>query len=165
MLAKEEIIHKLTDLFRPIKEIELAYLFGSTISEKVSELSDIDVAVYLNEAFDLQSNWRWRIKLTGQIMDALKSNRVDLVILNESPVLLQYEVLKNGILLKSQNETNRMLFFTKTVKEFCDTVRLREFHIAAAEERVKQGVKRGSSRGFAESLERTRRLFSKTSGV
>lgn len=64
-----------------------------------------------------------------------------------------------GVVVNCKNSAKKIEFFTKTIKEYCDTKRLRELHISAAKERIKSGVKRGSPISFAESLERIRRLF------
>ena len=160
MYSKAQIITKLADLFNSIDEVEFAFLFGSTAKGRLTPITDMDVAVYLNDKVDLNSYGRLRIRLIGDVMDILKMNSVDLIILNDCSPLLKYEVQKHGILLVCKNPEKKVEFFVKTIKEYCDTKPMREFQIKASKQRLKKGVKRGSSRGFAESLERIRGLFS-----
>lgn len=156
---KDQIIEKLRPVFESNKKIELAYLFGSTAKDKLTPISDIDVAILINKNVDKKSWRQLRIQLIGQIMDALLTNDVDLVILNDSPILLRYEVIKNGALLTCKSLEIKHRFFVQTTKEYCDTNRLREFHIAAAKQRALSGIRRGSSKSFTDSLERVRKLF------
>ena len=154
---KSNVVKKLRSLIDTIPEVDFAYLFGSFAKDRITPLSDIDVAVHLQDK--IKSNWRFRVKLLGKISDELQSDRVDLIILNDSSILLSSEILKHGLLLHCRNPGKRLYFFQKTVKLYCDMAQFREFHINAASLRAKQGVKRGSSRSFADSLERVRRLF------
>ena len=151
------VVKKLSSLFEKVPEADFAYLFGSFAKDRITPLSDIDVAVHLEDK--IKSNWRFRVKLLGKISDELQSDKVDLIILNDSTILLSYEILKHGLLLHCRNPEKRIYFFQKTVKQYCDMAQFREFYINAASLRAKQGVKRGSSRSFADSLERVRRLF------
>ncbi|MFQ5706691.1 MAG: nucleotidyltransferase domain-containing protein [bacterium] len=162
MRSKKEIVKKLGPLFESTREVELAYLFGSAACERPTPISDVDVAVYLNDKIDLSAHWRLRVRLIGQVMDTLGTDSVDLVILNECPILLRHEVLKNGVLLYCQHPGKRIEFVTNTIREYCDTSHLRDFHMKAAKERLSTGAKRGSTRSFTQSLERVRRLFDET---
>src|SRR3990172_9265412 len=87
------------------------------------------------------------------------------IYLNESPIVLKYEVLKYGILLDCKNTEKKFEFVQRTIKEYCDTNFLREFHLNAAKERIKTGEKRDSSPGFTKSLDSIRGLFDETQGV
>lgn len=165
MLSYDEIRNRLSDLFVEEETIDLVYLFGSVAKNKTTDLSDVDVAVRVNDDVKPEQRFRFQLNLLGKITDLLRLNNIDLIILNDSPVLLRFEVLSTGQLLYCKDEAKRLTFVTRTISEYCDTKRLRDRQIWAAKERAKSGVKRGSSRGFAESLERVRKLFEQTSRV
>jgi len=63
--------------------MDIAVLFDDTLLQK--------------EAFDLQ------LELISELTSLLKTNNVDLVVLNESPLLLTYNIIRGGIILKSMN--------------------------------------------------------------
>lgn len=75
-----------------------AYLFGSHGAGRPHRESDIDVGVLLDrqrhpsreERFDL------RVRLGSDLIDALDSNAVDVVILNDAPPLLGRRVVTQG---------------------------------------------------------------------
>ena len=84
----EQLEQKLKEFFSGFENVTLAYLFGSTVRGESNCLSDIDIAVLLddtllqNESFDLQH------ELISELTGFLKTNNVDLVVLNDSPLLL-----------------------------------------------------------------------------
>jgi uncharacterized protein len=91
------------DILRPVfgryPEIKLVYFFGSRAKRAAGPLSDYDFAVYFG---DIKSIRMFSIKLDliTQISRILKSDRVDIVILNltKSPEL-KYGILQEGILV------------------------------------------------------------------
>jgi predicted nucleotidyltransferase len=50
MLYEQE----LTNLFRNIDSVKFAYLFGSTVRGDANELSDVDIAVMLDEQYHIK---------------------------------------------------------------------------------------------------------------
>lgn len=109
----------LTDIFRSYPEIKLAYLFGSRANGAGGPLSDYDFAVY----FDLKDKIRMsdiRFKLLAQLSRELKTDAVDLVILNltESPEL-KYNIIKDGRVIYEE-EPYKVLFEPKVLNEYFD---------------------------------------------
>lgn len=84
-------------------DISFAYLFGSQASGRTNKFSDIDVAVFLN----CDPNGEKRLEILGDVIDSVKSNRVDLVILNSAPLPLKSRVLKSGHLLVDNDPFGR----------------------------------------------------------
>jgi predicted nucleotidyltransferase len=56
---------------------------------------------------------------------AIKSEKLDLVILNDAPPLLRHQVIKDGIILKD-DRPRRVMFESRAVREYLDTAHLRE---------------------------------------
>jgi predicted nucleotidyltransferase len=75
-----------------------AYLFGSRAEGRSHSESDIDVGVLLSrelaptqrERFDL------RVRIGSQLVGVLKSNDVDVVVLNDAPPLLARRIVTGG---------------------------------------------------------------------
>ena len=70
-------------------------MFGSQVTQNINKNSDIDIAVYLLDKKDRKyhSEWGEAVALTTDLMGVLKSDKIDLVVLNE----IESEVLKYNI--------------------------------------------------------------------
>lgn len=75
-------------------QVELAYLFGSVALQKEGKLSDIDLAILLNESLDKKERFNLKLRLISGLEDILKTNLLDLVIMNDAPVSLNFEIIK-----------------------------------------------------------------------
>lgn len=131
---------KLMEFFSKVDLVKVAYLFGSTVRGEANCLSDTDIAVLFdeslskNEAFDLQ------LKLIDELTTLLKTNNVDLVTLNNSPLLLTYNAIRNGIILKS-DEPVRVRFETKIMSRYLDE----QYHI---KRHTRESLNRIAGSGF-----------------
>ncbi|WP_440954994.1 type VII toxin-antitoxin system MntA family adenylyltransferase antitoxin [Methanosarcina sp. Mfa9] len=137
-IALEELEHKLSEFFSGVDSVTVAYLFGSVVRREANGLSDIDIAVLFDEniiekeAFDLQ------MELIGELGLLLKTNNIDLVVLNESPLLLSYNVIRDGIILKS-DERKRVLFETRIMSKYLDRDYYVKRHMKMTLERMAKG--------------------------
>ena len=106
-------------VFQKYPEIKLVYFFGSKAKRSCGPLSDYDFAVYFG---DIEDNRMFSIKLDliTQISRILKSDRVDIVILNltKSPEL-KYVILKEGILV-FEREPFKVMVEPKILNEYFD---------------------------------------------
>ena len=96
---------KIKELLGRERHVELAYLFGSAARGELGELSDVDVAVYLGESLSSEERFKLQLKLMGELASALKTNKVDLIVMNDAPLLLSYNIIKYGKLVKSDGRT------------------------------------------------------------
>ena len=99
--------------------IILAYLFGSTVRGDTGRLSDIDIGVLLDEKISNRDRFDMELKIISEISLLINKNKIDLVVLNEAPLLLSYNIIKTGVILKS-NELERIKFETKIIDEYLD---------------------------------------------
>ena len=82
----------------------------------MNKFSDIDVAVFLN----CDPNGEKRLEILGDVIDSVKSNRVDMVILNSAPLPLKSRVLKSGHLLVDNDPFVRHVFESNTIRSYID---------------------------------------------
>jgi len=139
MIRYKKITHNirplLPGLIKEIKadsEILFGYLFGSYGScedDKISPLSDVDIALYLKE--DLSDFYSKKLELLELINRSLHTDEVDLVILNQAPVYLQFEIIKTGRLLFCREPQKRISFQVKVIKSYLDAKPLRDLAQAA----------------------------------
>jgi len=76
------------------KRVKLAYLFGSVAEGKEGKLSDVDLAVFLDESLSKLERFNLQLKLISELTSILKTDRIDLVIMNDAPLTLNYEIIK-----------------------------------------------------------------------
>lgn len=85
---------KIKELLEREKHVELAYLFGSAARGELGTLSDVDVAVYLDESLSSEERFKLQLKMMGELASALKTNKVDLIVINDAPPTLNYEIIR-----------------------------------------------------------------------
>jgi hypothetical protein len=123
----------LADFFQRQAEIEIAYIFGSIARGTESALSDIDIAILIDDQQINEDKFRYGYKaeILADLMKILKKNNVDLVILNEANTLLRHRVLYHGKLIYSKNEKKRIEFQTNTIDKYIDFKELMKPHFTA----------------------------------
>ena len=99
------------------ESIVFAYLFGSSATKTFTPMSDIDIAVYLNPNVDISKE---RLDLVGDLMLALKTDNIDLVILNTSPLPLKARVVQNKETLVDKYPSLRHSFESLVLRQYYD---------------------------------------------
>ena len=142
--------------------VRLAWLFGSRVRGAARAESDVDVAVLVDDAradgADALRDTRRR--LVPAMTRAVRSDLIDLVILNHAPPLLRHRVIRDGILLYARSDVERVRFMRRTLGEYLDMEpRLRE-QTRLVVRRMKEGRPRhdGRYRDLLEAARRTGRL-------
>lgn len=111
---------KLENFLSRKKEVRFAYLFGSNAKNKITSLSDIDLAVYFDDHIKENERFNLRLKLLVQISNLLKREDIDLIILNDSDISLAYEVVRHGKLVCSKDELKRIRYEARIMGLFFD---------------------------------------------
>jgi predicted nucleotidyltransferase len=101
-------------------DVRLAYLFGSHGRGTANPLSDVDVAVWLDERLSPPEQGEAHVRLMGDLMSLLRRDDVDVVILNRSSLLLRHRVLRDGRLLFAADERDRVRFAEETLWRYLD---------------------------------------------
>lgn len=84
-------------------EILDAYLFGSQARGDAGALSDIDIAVFIEEDLAEPGPYGYDAELITDLMTELGTNHIDVVLLNRAPPLLYHRVLRDGKLLVTRD--------------------------------------------------------------
>lgn len=98
-LEKEQLIPLLGKFFQAHDCVELAYLFGSAAKGKAGALSDIDIGVYLSAGMTKAQRDQKRLELIAKLTTILKNDRIDLLIINDTPPVLNFEIIKPNVLV------------------------------------------------------------------
>ena len=95
-----DVAARLEEAFRtpPIRGIASAYLFGSHVEDRAHRESDVDVGVLLDWAVHRARAERFdvRVRLGSWLIGALRTNAVDVVVLNDVPPHLGRRIVTTG---------------------------------------------------------------------
>lgn len=100
------------------KNVVFAYLFGGLVGkDKPAPLSDVDMAVYVQS---LNRLGEYKLKLFDRLTDALKTEELDLVILNVAPISLSGRIQMNKKILVDKKPFIRHKYESLTLRMFFD---------------------------------------------
>ena len=119
-------------IFRSEKKVVLAYFFGSRQNGQDGPLSDYDLAIYLREK-DRNQRHKIKFQLEGKLSRALKTDKIDIVIINDvdNPEL-SFNILKSGELIYQQ-EPYKVIIEPKILNRYFDFIlQLRRFNLTKA---------------------------------
>lgn len=97
--------------------------FGSAARGQLCSDSDVDVAVIFDHA-SIPSDEE-RLLLRQRLKEALQRD-VDLVVLNDAPIILAYQALKHGQVIGCPNPRVYHKFIMRLVTEYTDFKRVRK---------------------------------------
>ncbi|MGH7339217.1 MAG: type VII toxin-antitoxin system MntA family adenylyltransferase antitoxin, partial [Candidatus Rokuibacteriota bacterium] len=97
--------------------VRFAYLFGGAARERLTPLSDVDVAVYLDPAANLVAA---RLEAIEAVTRHLATDEVDLVVLNSAPIALAGRVLASRRVILDRDPFLRHRFESLASREFAD---------------------------------------------
>jgi len=135
-------MNKATDLSRVFQRhhVSFAYLFGSKAKGRGHARSDRDIAVHFNAHLKSKNRLQERLKLWNALSDIWPGETIDLVLLEEAPLLLRFNALRDGQLLYCANDKERIWFEVPTMKEYFD----RQYYIErGAQSALKSFARRG----------------------
>lgn len=133
MLALEAAPHSheaslfgtLADVLDRQKDVLFGYVFGSQALGAAGPRSDVDVAVYLAPGVDAFES---RIHILGALQSALRTDAVDLLVLNTAPLSIAGRMLLTRRVLVDQDPHARHRYESLTAREFSD-FRIREHRL------------------------------------
>ena len=124
-MNKKEITEKIKYFLQNRKEIIFAYIFGSFVENE--SFNDIDLAIYINKAYDLSKNLFYEVELSNQLEKLIKKS-TDIIVLNHSNDIILNRATK-GLLVKNSNDNLRVNFITTGWKKYWDFKNKLQEHI------------------------------------
>jgi predicted nucleotidyltransferase len=116
----EDVEHRLATLGAALDGqvvVRFAYVFGGAGRGKLRPLSDVDVAVYLDETAD---SVQARLDLIGVVTKHLGTDEVDLVVLNQAPTALLGRIVQSRRVIVDKNPFLRHRFESLALRTFLD---------------------------------------------
>lgn len=130
---------KLKEYLYQRDEIIFAYLYGSFAKGSENILSDIDIAIYIDESKKPESGtFGYRSELITELQSFVDRD-IDLIILNEVTNILAYNVLKDGKLLFTKSYKKRINFHEKVMKIYLDFLPTRNIQDQYLKESIENG--------------------------
>lgn len=137
------LLERLRGALEGRSEILEAYLFGSQARGEARAHSDVDVAVYVDRSGLPQTAFGYDADLAAELMHALGTNRVDVVLLNDAAPLLYHRVLRDGVRVLSRDLRTTTAREGHALSRYCDYVpQLAKIDAAAAARVISGGFGR-----------------------
>ena len=152
-MSKEGILRQLKEIGPRLDRqygVSLIILFGSVASgysHTGSDLSsDVDVAVYLSAANMERKKQRRqgpslseylfnnKLMLVGEFTDLLRTDSVDITLINECPPALKYEIFAKGILAYCRDEIELEELYLAAMRDYFDIQPMLERQFCEAQE-------------------------------
>ena len=105
------------EYIRSEKDILFAYLFGSLVVGRIGPLSDVDIAVYLSEKLPYAEK---KLEILGNLVNILKTDEIDLVVLNKAPLTLRMKILENKKIIADKTPFLRHRYESLTMRKYFD---------------------------------------------
>jgi predicted nucleotidyltransferase len=120
MIFSNQAQEKVNTVFKKY-EVKFAYLFGSRATGKANKNSDYDFAVMLPREISADERFNKRLKMIGEVVGALKNNKVDLIVLNDTrSVLLKFAVIYEGKVIYDKDHDDRVDFEVMAMNYYYD---------------------------------------------
>jgi hypothetical protein len=116
-----------------------AMIFGSQAAGRLGPLSDVDIAVWLDPVLTPERRSRLRSELSLAAVEALGTDEVDVVVLNDAPPLLRHRALKSALRLFERDPRARIRLETTALLDYLDTAQLRKTLDAGRRRRIEEG--------------------------
>ncbi len=138
----DKIKQRTAEYFSARPEIKVGYLFGSQAKGEANVTSDTDIGILI-EKNKVPKNvaYGYKAKIITELINLLKTEKVDLIILNESPLFLRFRIIREGIILCSKDEKRRVEFEVETMRRYFDRKFYYDRHVNLSLEAVsKDGI-------------------------
>lgn len=117
-MLSEDKADRLREVFAAHPAVRAAYVFGSVAAERERANSDLDLGIVVYP--DRWAPTDHKIPLIGDCMDAAKRDRVDLVVLNDAPLVVQFEAVRLNEPLYGADDFDHGAFISKVVRMYWD---------------------------------------------
>jgi hypothetical protein len=118
-----DVYDRVRAILQPKSEILEAYVFGSVARGQAAAHSDLDVAVFVSESvLTRPGGFGYEAELTTDLMAALGTNEVDVVVLNHASPVLYHRVLRDGERILSRDLAATTTREGRALSRYCDYV-------------------------------------------
>jgi len=134
-----EIKELVREYFSGQKDVVCAYLFGSTVTGKTHEASDVDIAVLFQPSLPQEEQSSRSLLIMDELSQIL-SKDIDVVVLNSANSFLKFQVIKNGLRICEDEERKSRGFEARTIMEYFNFLPIKNRLEEALINNIKEGV-------------------------
>jgi hypothetical protein len=140
MQKLDEKLKNLTNIVKDDPNINVLYHFGSFVKGTSNKLSDLDFGILLSRNVPIKLAFDLRLKYIVQFSKILSSDKVDVIILNNAPLHLAYEVVSLRNILFEHDSLHRIEFEVNTINRFLDFKPFFRTQISYVKDQITKGV-------------------------
>jgi uncharacterized protein len=133
-------LQQLCAALQPDNAIVAVYLFGSCARGTATGVSDVDIAILFHSSIDESQFFDLRLDLIARIMAVLRTETLDVVVLNQVPLHLAHEVIAHGYLLLDKDPRQRIAFEADRIGRFLDFKPFLAVQVFAVKEHLSKGT-------------------------
>jgi predicted nucleotidyltransferase len=100
--------------------VGLVYLYGSSAKDQATPLSDVDVALVVDEGLSPLERLKLVLRIQVDLAEGCDIRNADVRIVNDAPLVFRGRVACEGILVFSRDEAERITFETTTRLRYFD---------------------------------------------
>jgi predicted nucleotidyltransferase len=116
-----------------------AMLIGSQARGTPGPLSDVDIAVWHEPGLDPAGRLQLQLKLARLASETLRTNEVDIIMLNQAPPLLRHRAIRDRKLLVERDPVARVRLDARALLDYLDTEPLRAEMSRGLRKRIREG--------------------------
>lgn len=129
LMSRDAFMERLAGVFERVSDVQAVFLFGSHASGTARPGSDVDLAVIG------QGARRRRLDLLVALVEVGFDN-VDLVMLDGQDIVLQFEAVRQNVLVYARDDFDRGSYYSKVVRQYFDFLPYLEVQRRALKERL-----------------------------
>lgn len=118
-----DVTEKIPVLIEALKcdsDIIALYAIGGLASGELGPLSDLDFVITLDPDMSKQDRFEKRLDLIGIFTESLRTDEIDLLVLNDLPPYFAYQAIKNGKVLFLSDEEKFIEITDRAIKIYLD---------------------------------------------
>ena len=108
---------QIIDALTHVEGVSLIYLFGSQLTGTVGPMSDTDLGILVDRDIDGQAI---RARFAHELSCILKTDRIDVVLLNQAPIELAYAIIAQGHVLYQRDLATRVEYEADVMSRYGD---------------------------------------------
>ena len=110
-MLSEAAEHRLREVFAGHPAVRAAYVFGSVAADRERDRSDLDLGIVADP--DRWEPTDHKVPLITACMEAAGRDRIDLVVLDDASLVVQFEAVRPSVLLYARDDFHHGRFFQR----------------------------------------------------
>lgn len=134
-----EFFPDLIQYFSTRQDIAFAYLFGSYGVGKETPMSDVDIADFMNVNVPKSQYFDIKLELMANIAQILKTDEVDVIILNQADMIFAYHIVSSRKTLFEKDAAVRVEYEVRVLDRYFNSEPIRKIQLEYFKKHVEEG--------------------------